>query len=61
VGDLLSFRKPRASDKHRGKSLCRHGFHKWQPVAGTPFDTKQGKLVTRLRCSRCGATRTQAR
>ena len=28
---------------------------------GTPFDVKTGRLVTRYRCTRCGATRTEAR
>jgi len=60
MGDVVRFKAPRASDKHRGKTLCRSGFHKWVTV-DTPFDVRLGKLVTRLRCSRCGATRTETR
>lgn len=60
MGDILRFKKPRASDKHRGKSLCRSGFHKWEAV-DTPFDVRLGRLVTRFRCSRCGAVRTESR
>ncbi len=57
---IVPFRRPRPSQKHRGRTLCRRGFHKWV-VEGTPFDVKAGKLVTRYRCSRCGAVRTEAR
>lgn len=60
MADILRFKKPRASDKHRGKSLCRSGFHKWE-VIDTPFDVRLGRLVSRYRCSRCGATRVESR
>jgi hypothetical protein len=46
--------------KHEGKSLCQHGHHKWQAAEQTPFDVKQGKLVTRYVCVRCGATKFMA-
>jgi len=61
MSKVVQFRRPKASEKHRGNTLCRRGFHKWQAEPGTPFDVKSGKLVTRYRCSRCGATRTEAR
>jgi hypothetical protein len=61
MGDVITFKKPKASDKHRGKTLCKSGFHKWEVVKGNPFDVKQGKMVTRYRCARCGATRIEAR
>ncbi len=61
MGDVIPFRKPRASEKHRGKTLCRNGFHQWQVVTGNPFDVKTGKLVTRYRCRRCGATKVETR
>jgi hypothetical protein len=61
MGDVITFKKPKASDKHRGKTLCKSGFHKWEVVKGNPFDVKQGKMVTRYRCVRCGATRIEAR
>lgn len=61
MGDVIRFRRPSAQEKHRGNTLCRNGFHKWEPAKEQPFDVKQGKLVTLLRCRRCGATRTEAR
>lgn len=61
MADIIPFKKPKAKDKHKGKSLCKSGFHKWEVVKGNPFDVKQGTLVTRYQCSRCGATKTEAR
>ena len=61
MGEVVRFKKPSAQDKHRGKTLCKSGFHKWEVVKGNPFDVKSGKLVTRYRCSRCGATRIESR
>lgn len=61
MGEVIPFRKPKASDKHKGKSLCKSGFHKWEVVPARPFDVKQGKLVTCYRCTRCGATKTDSR
>ncbi len=60
--NVLSFQKARkAKQKEKAiSSLCREGFHKWQPVKQTGFDVKQGKLVTLLRCSRCGAEKVEA-
>ncbi len=59
MGDLVTFKRPRPSEKHRGKTLCKSGFHKWETLKATPFDSQQGKLVTRYRCRRCGATRVK--
>ncbi|MDH5181589.1 MAG: hypothetical protein OEZ39_17390 [Gammaproteobacteria bacterium] len=61
MGEIIQFKKPKAKDKHKGKTLCRNGFHKWEPLKDKPFDVKQGKLVTVLRCIRCGITRTETR
>ena len=61
MGNVVPFKKLRPKDKHKGKTLCNSGFHKWEVVQGNPFDVKQGKMVTRYRCSRCGATRIEAR
>jgi hypothetical protein len=61
MAEILPFKRPRASDRHKGKTLCRNGHHKWKVESETVFDVKQGKLVSRYRCERCGATRTQAR
>lgn len=59
MGDILPFRKPKASERHRGKTLCRNGHHKWQVDKEQVFDVKRGRLVTRYRCQRCGATRVK--
>lgn len=61
MADIIQFKKPKAKDKHKGKTLCRHGFHKWEPVKDKPFDVKLGKLVSAWRCKRCGATKTDAK
>lgn len=59
MGEVINFRRPRASEKHRGKGLCREGHHKWQADNQTRFDVKSGRLVTVQRCSRCGITRNR--
>ncbi len=53
MSKVLPFRKPKASHKHRGNTLCRNGHHKWETDKKRVFDNKQGKLVTRRVCSRC--------
>ena len=60
MAEILPFKRPRASDRHKGKTLCRNGHHQWKVETETVFDVKQGKLVSRYRCERCGATRTRA-
>jgi hypothetical protein len=59
MGNVVRFKKPKPKEKHKGKTLCKSGFHKWAEEKETKFDVKQGKLVTRYRCSRCGAIRTK--
>ncbi|HHJ14940.1 MAG TPA: hypothetical protein ENJ79_11325 [Gammaproteobacteria bacterium] len=59
MGEIVTFRRPKAARKHRGNTLCRRGFHKWE-VVDRPFDVKQGRLVTRYRCTRCGREKTGA-
>jgi len=59
MADILPFKKPRPSEKHRGKTLCQNGFHKWEICKEKQFDSKQGKLVTLFRCKRCGATKVK--
>ena len=61
MGEVVRFRKPTAAEKHRGKTLCKSGFHKWQVQKDKQFDVKQGRLVTVYRCARCGAIKTEAR
>ena len=60
MSNVVSFKKPAAAKKHKGNTLCRRGFHKWA-VVDTPFDTQQGRLVTRYRCKRCGSEKTEGR
>lgn len=57
---ILPFKRKSLQDKHRGKSLCREGFHKWQVVTAKQFDVKQGRLVTVSECARCGVRKTEA-
>lgn len=59
MGDVLPFKKPKASDKHRGKTLCKNGFHDWQVVNERQFDVKKGRLVTRYQCKRCGKVKVK--
>jgi hypothetical protein len=61
MAEIIPFRKPRASEKHRGNTLCRSGFHKWKVDKEKVFDVKQGRLVTVYRCERCGATKSELR
>ncbi|OOG22340.1 hypothetical protein B1C78_15165 [Thioalkalivibrio denitrificans] len=57
MGDVVRFKRPKPSEKHRGKTLCRSNFHKWEVIKDNQFDVKQGRLVTVLRCTRCGEMR----
>lgn len=57
MSNVIQFKKPRLKDKHKGRTLCKSGFHKWE-VVETPFDVNKGKLLTTYRCSRCGETKT---
>jgi hypothetical protein len=57
MGEVIRFKKPKLSEKHANKALCRSGFHKWRADPGKPFDVKTGRLVTVYRCERCGITR----
>jgi len=60
MSKILPFKRPKASQRHKGNTLCRHGHHKWQIDKEQVFDTKRGRLVTRYRCRRCGAIKTRA-
>ena len=58
--NVVPFKRPSAAQKHKGKSLCRSGFHKWVIVTEKQFDVKQGRLVTVYKCSRCGEQKVKA-
>jgi hypothetical protein len=60
MGDVLPFKKPKVSEKHKGNTLCRRGFHKWEIQKEKQFDVKLGRLVTVYRCRRCGKTQTKS-
>jgi hypothetical protein len=60
MADILPFKKPSTAEKHKGKSLCRHGHHKWQVCKQKQFDVRQGRLVTIYRCQRCGVQKVVA-
>jgi transposase-like protein len=68
MGEVIKLRSASQNAKrqsvqemHKGKTLCRSGFHKWEVVQNRPFDVKEGKLVSRYSCPRCGATRVETR
>ena len=58
MGDVVRFKKPKLKEKHKGKTLCRSGFHKWEVDKSKPFSVKQGKLLTVYKCKRCGKIKT---
>lgn len=60
MGDVVQFKKKKSSEKHKGNTLCKRGFHKWLVDKEKQFDTKQGKLVTTYKCKRCGKTRVES-
>jgi len=60
MADILPFKKKTPAEKHKGKTLCRSGLHRWKILTERKFDVKQGKLVTVYRCERCGETKNTA-
>lgn len=60
MGEILPFRPRGPAAPRKGNTLCRNGHHKWILDKGAHFDVKQGRLVTRYRCARCGRTRVKA-
>jgi len=61
MAKILPFKKSSVSEKFKGRSLCREGFHKWVADKQTRFDVKEGKLISRYVCSRCSAVKTESR
>lgn len=59
MGDVIRFHKPTPFEKHKGKTLCRSGFHKWELVKDKQFDVKKGKLVSVFKCVRCGEQKVE--
>ena len=60
MGEVIPFRKKKPSEIHKGKTLCKSGFHQWVVDTNQKFDVKQGKLVTVYRCKRCGVQKNEA-
>ena len=60
MADIIPFKKKSPAEKHKGKNLCRSGFHKWKIVTERKFDVKQGKLITVYQCARCGKQKNTA-
>lgn len=57
MSNIIQFKKVPLKDKHKGRTLCKSGFHKWE-VVETPFDVNKGKLLTRYKCLRCNKIKT---
>ena len=60
MADILVVKKKKQAEKHKGKTLCKSGFHKWKILKERQFDVKQGKLVTVYQGSRCGKQKNTA-
>jgi len=60
VQSLAAFKKAKTKAKGAGVTLCKSGHHKWVIDKKTVFDSKQGKLVSLYRCSRCDKTKISA-
>lgn len=54
MSNVVPFKKPKLTEVSKGKTLCRHGFHKWVIKQDKQFDSQQGRLVTIHKCERCG-------
>ncbi len=61
MGDVVQFKKKKPSEKHKGNTLCRRGFHKWEIDQEKQFDVKQGRLVTVYKCKRCAKFKTEVK
>ena len=53
MGEVVAFKVKKVSEKHKGNTLCRSGFHKWELKTKSQFDVRQGRLVTVYQCKRC--------
>lgn len=60
MSNILKFKKKTPAEKHKGRPLCRSGFHKWKVVTESKFDVKQGRLVTVQQCVRCAKEKVTA-
>ena len=60
MGEVIPFKRPTVAEKHKGKTLCQSGLHKWKILKEKQFDVKQGKLITVYQCIRCAKIKTAA-
>ena len=60
MGNVVQFKRPKISERHKGNTLCRSGFHKWEVLNEKRFDVKQGKLITVYQCKRCSKMKSKA-
>ncbi len=62
MAEVVPFkRRERRRRRAEGDTLCRAGRHKWEVVSDSRFDVREGRLVTVLRCRRCGRERVETR
>ena len=60
MGEVVQFKRPKVSLRHKGDTLCRSGFHRWVILKEKQFDVKQGKLITVYQCTRCAKIKAKA-
>ncbi len=60
MGDVVQFKRPSVAEKHKGKTLCQSGFHKWKIIKEQRFDVKKGRLITVYQCVRCAIFKSKA-
>ncbi len=60
MGEVVEFKRPKLAQQHKGNTLCRSGFHKWEVQNDKQFDVKRGKLITVYQCKRCLKTKSKA-
>ena len=63
MSNIIHFKRPslkaQRKAQSKGKTLCNNGFHKWKIWQDKQFDVRSGKLITVMKCDRCGITRTK--
>lgn len=58
MSNILEFKKPATKKTHRN-ILCVEGHHKWVVFQEKQFDSRAGKLVTIMQCTRCKKQKTR--
>lgn len=61
VVSLVKFKKQKRAEQGKKATLCGGGHHSWVIDKENVFDVKEGKLVTRWLCKRCGTSKVQAK